>query len=224
MKVFALMGSPRPGSNTDILVDKILEGAASEGAETEKFTIRGIKVLPCDGCMDCRKTGICNDKNDDVLLMAQKIAEADVIVIGTPIYGNHLPGEFKMFFDRLTGLTHKNEMHDGKFQSVSRLAIKQRNLALLGVAGAPHMEACDQAFRFLTRVFMPEMNEGKVFELRALSLTKNKQVIMTRNELLDYARAMRYPNAEEIEEQMQLQNDEYLKRAYKIGKELITSL
>lgn len=224
MKVLALMGSPREGSNTDIIVDRILAGASSEGAEIEKFTVKDIHVIPCDGCMDCRKSGKCEDKDDDVLRLAQRIDEADAIVIGSPIYGNHLPGQFKMFFDRLTGLTHKNEMRSGKFVSVSRLKEKKRNVVILGVAGAPTPESCDQTIRYLTRVFMPELNGGQVYEMRAISLSVKRQIAMSHEELTEYARTLRYPNIEEVTEKMSLQNDEYLKQGYKIGKELINSL
>ena len=36
MKILALMGSPRKGSNTDILLDKVLEGAKTNGHNSEK--------------------------------------------------------------------------------------------------------------------------------------------------------------------------------------------
>lgn len=221
MKVFALMGSPRAGSNSDILLDKVIEGAISSGAVAEKFCIEALKILPCNGCRDCRKTGKCEEKEDDVALIAKKVGEADAIIISTPIYGNHLPGQFKMLFDRLTGLTHMSEMRDGKLCSVSRLPIKKRNLALVAVAGSPLSESCDQALRYLSRIFLPELNDGVNFELRAIGVNELKQISMNREALTEYVRALHYPNVEATVEKMLLQNDEYLKHAYDIGKKFI---
>jgi multimeric flavodoxin WrbA len=174
--------------------------------------------------MDCRKTGKCEEIQDDVFMLAEKVADADVIIVSTPIYGNHLPGQFKMLFDRITGLTHKSEMREGKFTSVSRLPIKKRSLGLIAVAGSPFTESCDQALRFLGRVFLPELNDGVTLELRATGINGLKQISMNTEALTDYVRALRYPNVEEAVEKMLLQNDEYLKHAFKTGKELISSL
>ena len=44
MKVLGIMGSPRKQSNTDILLDKALEGAREEGAEVEKVHVSKLKV------------------------------------------------------------------------------------------------------------------------------------------------------------------------------------
>lgn len=224
MKVFALMGSPRAGSNSEVLLDKYIEGAISTGAVAEKLCIGSLKILPCSGCMDCRKTGRCEEKEDDVSLIAKMVEEADAIIVSTPIYGNHLPGQFKMLFDRLTGLTHMSRMQDGKLLSVSRLQIKKRNLALVAVAGSPLPESCDQALRYLARIFLPELNDGTNFELRATGVNGYKQISMNHEALTEYVRALRYPNVEETVEKMIRQNDEYLKHAYDTGKELILSL
>jgi multimeric flavodoxin WrbA len=39
MKIVALMGSHRVGSNTDVIMDKVLEGAREAGAKTKKFNV-----------------------------------------------------------------------------------------------------------------------------------------------------------------------------------------
>jgi multimeric flavodoxin WrbA len=46
MKVLGLVGSPRRGGNTDLLVDSVLEGAAEGGFATEKGYLYGVDVEP----------------------------------------------------------------------------------------------------------------------------------------------------------------------------------
>ena len=52
MKILALNGSPRKGSNTDILVDETLKGLADKNHSHEKVYLYKHEILPC---IDCRK-------------------------------------------------------------------------------------------------------------------------------------------------------------------------
>ena len=54
MKIIAINGSPRKGWNTDILLKKALEGAASAGAETEMVYLYDLKFRGCISCMACK--------------------------------------------------------------------------------------------------------------------------------------------------------------------------
>ncbi len=47
VKVLGINGSPRIGGNTDILLDRVLEGAGNKGAETEKIILNNILSCPC---------------------------------------------------------------------------------------------------------------------------------------------------------------------------------
>jgi multimeric flavodoxin WrbA len=55
MKILALIDSPRKGSNTDILVDGVLQGAQSWGHATEKIYHYDYLILPCFDCSRCKK-------------------------------------------------------------------------------------------------------------------------------------------------------------------------
>ena len=50
MKILGINGSPRIGGNTDILLDKALEGAKSKGAQVEKVILNQLKFVPCQEC------------------------------------------------------------------------------------------------------------------------------------------------------------------------------
>jgi multimeric flavodoxin WrbA len=101
MKVLALVASPRKGSNTDILVDRVLAGARSKGRDCEKVYLYPMRI---EGCVDCRKCKrrehVCPVK-DDMQELYPKLETADVIVFGTPLYWYGPTGKMKLLIDRL---------------------------------------------------------------------------------------------------------------------------
>ena len=99
-KILGLVGSPRRKGNTDILIDRILEGARDAGAEVEKVLLMGMKIKECDGCHTCWQGKRCS-KHDDMLDLYPAIEGADVIVFGTPVYWFGPTALMKAFIDRL---------------------------------------------------------------------------------------------------------------------------
>ncbi len=99
MKILGLSCSPRREGNTEILVGEALDGARGEGAEVELFSVAGKEIKPCDGCQTCIKTGKCHIK-DDMQTVYQKLAEADGIIFGTPIYFYGMTAQAKAIMDR----------------------------------------------------------------------------------------------------------------------------
>lgn len=83
MKVLAVNGSFRKEGNTDIIIDKVLAGAKSGGAETEKVFVDDLHINPCQGCLECRQEGVCRQE-DDLRDVVRRIDEADAIVVGSP--------------------------------------------------------------------------------------------------------------------------------------------
>lgn len=92
-------GSPRIGGNTDILLDKILEGAKSGDAQVEKIILNTLKFSPCQECEDMRDDGICRIQ-DDFQSLYKKIEDADVIILASPIFFGSLSSQTKMMIDR----------------------------------------------------------------------------------------------------------------------------
>jgi len=91
MKVMALNGSPRKKRwNTVTLLEKVLEGAASAGAETELIQLYGLKYSGCISCFSCKKKGRGQDGvcavQDDLTSVLDHVKEVDALIIGTPVY------------------------------------------------------------------------------------------------------------------------------------------
>ena len=105
MTVIGINGSPRKTWNTATLLEKALEGAASQGAETGIVHLYDLDFQGCTSCFACKleggkKYGQCAVK-DDLTPILDAIAEADALVLGSPIYFSNVTGEMRSFLERL---------------------------------------------------------------------------------------------------------------------------
>ena len=72
----------------------------SQGIETELLHIGGKDIRGCIACGKCRQLGHC--VFDDIVVQAsQKLAEADGLVVGSPVYYASANGTVVSFMDRL---------------------------------------------------------------------------------------------------------------------------
>jgi len=99
-KVLGIVGSPRKGGNTHILVSEILKGAREAGARTELLPLGKLKIEECDGCHTCWETEVCWI-NDGMKGIYKKLMESDCIVLATPMYWFGPTVPMKAFIDRL---------------------------------------------------------------------------------------------------------------------------
>lgn len=109
MYVLGVVGSPRKGGNTDVLIDEALRGAASAGATVEKVMLIDYDVNPCRACDGCRKTGICQ-QHDDMPALLDKLFAADAWILGTPVYWWGPSAQLKAFIDRWYAPNHSPEL------------------------------------------------------------------------------------------------------------------
>jgi multimeric flavodoxin WrbA len=64
-----------------------------------------LHITPCTACEGCSCSGICVF-DDDVRLLVARMNEADGIVFASPVYIDNIPGQLKIFFDRLADAIH----------------------------------------------------------------------------------------------------------------------
>ncbi len=105
MKAIAVNGSPRKKGNTATLLEHALNGAESKGADVEMVNLYGLSYKGCISCFECKKIGgksygKCAFK-DELSPILEKISEADVLIMGTPIYFSAETGEYRSFIERL---------------------------------------------------------------------------------------------------------------------------
>jgi multimeric flavodoxin WrbA len=105
MNVLAINGSPRKSWNTATLLNKALEGAAAQGAATELIHLYDLSYKGCISCFACKlKDGKSYGKcayQDDLTPVLEKIANADAVFLGSPIYLGNVTGEMRSLMERM---------------------------------------------------------------------------------------------------------------------------
>lgn len=114
MRVLGLVGSPRKGGNTDLLVNMILDGASERNHLTEKVYLYALDIVPCVDCRSCKKGKFQCVISDDMQRLYQKLENADVIVFGTPLYWYGPTGKMKLLIDRLRPFIASKKLKDKK--------------------------------------------------------------------------------------------------------------
>ena len=99
MKVLGIVGSPRKGGNTEILVEEALTATREAGAQTEIILLADKNIAGCDGCGSCFKTGACKIQ-DDMQTIYQQLEAADAIIFGSPVYFGGVTAQAKALIDR----------------------------------------------------------------------------------------------------------------------------
>ena len=104
MEILAFNGSPRKGGNTSNIIQAMMEGAQSAGADTTEIRLHDIDLKGCMGCLSCRtEPGVCKQK-DDLSPYLEAMKTCGGIIVGSPIYMYHIAGQIKIFVDRCYSL------------------------------------------------------------------------------------------------------------------------
>lgn len=101
-KIVVLLGSPRKNGNTEILANAFVAGVDKQKNSVEIISVTENKVNGCIGCNFCYKNSqhSCIQK-DDMQGIYEKLSDADVIVVATPIYFYGISSQLKCMIDRL---------------------------------------------------------------------------------------------------------------------------
>ncbi|MGB8707543.1 MAG: flavodoxin family protein [Dehalococcoidia bacterium] len=103
LKILGIAGSPRRDGNTDHLLQQVIAGASSQGAETKTVTLSELNISPCRHCDGCIKTGKCV-VDDDMQWLHIDLREADHIVLASPIFFMGVTAQTKAMIDRCQAL------------------------------------------------------------------------------------------------------------------------
>lgn len=100
MKVLLINGSPRVGGNTSIALGEMEKIFQQEGIQVETVQVDNKAIRGCVACLSCMEKGKCVF-DDLVNETAPKFAEADGLVIASPVYYASANGTLISFIDRL---------------------------------------------------------------------------------------------------------------------------
>ncbi len=105
-KIVIIDGGPRRNMNTAELLQKFAEGAQSILGDIDVKVVRlyDFDYKGCMSCMACKLKGkasnICRFR-DALTPLLEEIAEADGLVLGSPIYFGEVTGQMRAFLERL---------------------------------------------------------------------------------------------------------------------------
>lgn len=144
-KIIVLVGSVRKGGNTDLLAQAFAAGARMKH-DVEIISVADYQVNPCMGCNSCfqREGHRCFQK-DDMEGIYDKLSNADVLVIASPVYFYGISAQLKAVIDRLH-TPMRNDFH-----------IKKLALLLVGAASLPELfDAIKMQYQLVLNFFQLE--------------------------------------------------------------------
>lgn len=187
MKILVLNGSPRMDNSSTIQVTKaFVEGIKEENdCDVEYINISNLNIKPCLGCLSCwgKTEGECVIKDDDALIMKNKIDAADIVISSYPLYFFSMPGVMKQFTDRMLPMmvTYRggkppldgssfhgirNPKENRKFVLISSCAYTQADIVFDSII---HQYNCICGSNNFTPIFCPQLktlidlkNEAKI--------------------------------------------------------------
>ena len=110
IEVLGISGSPIENSNTDRLIQAMLD--ATE-LKVEFVKLSRINVRPCFACKQCVPDNVCKVK-DDFPKLAEKLKEAKALIIGAYLPYKQIDGFTKALLERFWSLRHLTNLLGGK--------------------------------------------------------------------------------------------------------------
>ncbi len=103
-KILGISGSPVKKGNVEFFLNYMMEHAESKGAETEILNLSRLKIDDCVHCNYCikkQKDGKYCSQNDDGQEVFEKIENADILVLSSPVYFLRTSARMAALLDRL---------------------------------------------------------------------------------------------------------------------------
>lgn len=109
MKVLGINSSAGKDGNTALLMGIVFEELNREGIETEMIQLAGKVIEPCKACWACGGKGTCVHKNDLFQEIYEKMARADGILLGSPVYTANISANMQAFLERASVVGDMNQ-------------------------------------------------------------------------------------------------------------------
>lgn len=111
MKVIAINGSTKKNGNTSIIIKAVFSELKKSDIETEMIDLDNNKISGCIGCGHCFKSkdNKCVFRNDIVNECIEKMAEADGIILASPVYFADVTANMKALLERVGMVSKAND-------------------------------------------------------------------------------------------------------------------
>jgi multimeric flavodoxin WrbA len=97
--VLGISGSPRPGSNSEALLDHALAPFREREWSVAEFLLCRRRVAPCMACEHCAQSGACAIA-DDMAVLYEAYERCDALIVASPVYYRNVTAQLKAVFDR----------------------------------------------------------------------------------------------------------------------------
>lgn len=180
MDIIAFNGSPRKTGNSSTLIEAVLEGASSAGAEVAHVRIHDLNVKGCQACYACKKTpGVCALK-DDLTPYLHAIKDCKGIVFGCPIYMFRVSGQMKIWVDRMYSWCQYKEDGAGYDPSVP----PGKKYAVVTSQGAPDPNQYGKSIRWLAGMAGYGMEEaGRIIHTGPTQASESPELLEQAREI-----------------------------------------
>jgi len=147
MKIIGFIASSRKEGNTSWVVNKILEGAKEQGAETQSWCFSDVDIKPCRGCSGCKNGDKGCVTNDDMQNIYTAFINTDAIVFGSPVYMGQMSAQAKIFTDRLYACTSP------RFSPYFKENAIKKKMVLVFTQGNPDINLFQPYFDYTKKMF-----------------------------------------------------------------------
>lgn len=218
MKAVFINGGPRKNWTTVKMMEEAMRGAVDAGAEVELIHLYDYDVKGCKSCFACKlknaKTnGVCAIK-DDLRPILEKAYEADVLVIGSPIYFNYPTGITRAFMERLMFPVLRYNPEIDPETGAANMTLVERTVPTAMIYTMGRTEEAAQAFRHT-------LDENANF-LKMLYGYTETLCSYSGYQFSDYSRYDIMLGVEQIREKYRdEQFPKDLQNAYELGKRLV---
>jgi len=144
MKLMAIIGSPRKGGNTELLVDQVIAGCRSiTDVKTEKFLVVDKRIEYCTGYLTCVFPSPGKGKcviEDDMAEILEHMRESDAFIFGTPNHMRTVTAPLLNFLTRMLPLLVFRVSYDDKGNRIGgemSSKIQNKKVAMVLSQGEP---------------------------------------------------------------------------------------
>jgi multimeric flavodoxin WrbA len=178
MNILAIVGSPRKGKSTDLLVDKAIEGAKSKtpNCSVKKINLIDYNIQHCRNCLSCRETKTgepvarCTLR-DDMDHISADVLNSDALIFGTPVHMGYATGLMMCFLERVCWTFAKPEKSYLVIRGcpVPRSDKKRKSITIVtsGIIPPMYKRFCNQAAPLIKGVIKDSLNAKTVGEMYA---------------------------------------------------------
>lgn len=115
-KVLIISSSPRRNGNSEILCQQFASRAKEKGAKVEQLNLNDYSIQPCLACEYCRSHNNQCIRKDDANTVIQKMIDADIWVLASPVYFYSVSSQMKLLIDRM--FAREYEIREAKNRKV----------------------------------------------------------------------------------------------------------